>query len=232
MRPVYDKSTKILYDGKNTFADKQRINDPKLLLPAELNAYSSHLVAKDAFYLEATAEHPAGYLMSGVTQPHRLTERATLSLDKTPVIFMPAEHAAWLKADECFVASELSFEQLTGGRSWRQFASTWELITGLRNPNFDALADVRVAIHARFVQPWLDITLLFLGLPLIVARENRNVYMAIGLCVAVVSLFMLVMIGCQAMGSGYLIGDPAFAAWLPLIIFAPAAAWLAQPFRE
>ena len=46
---------------------------------------------------------------------------------------------------------------------------------------------------------------------------------AIGLSVAVVSLFMVVIIGCQAMGGSYLIGDPALAAWLPLMIFAPAA---------
>ncbi len=232
MRPVYDKTTKILFDGKNTFVDKQRINDPKLLLPAGLNLYSSHLIADDAFYVEANADHPTGYLLSGVQQPHRIAERKSLPVGESTVIFTPGDHPTWLKPDECFVASELSFEQLTGGRSWRQFASTWELIKGLRNPNFDALADVRVAIHSRFVQPWLDITLLFMGLPLIVSRENRNVYMAIGLCVAVVSLFMVVVIGCQAMGAGYLIGDPAFAAWLPLLIFAPLAAWMAQPFRE
>lgn len=232
MRPVYDKTTKILFDGKNTYVDKQRINDPKLLLPSGLNLYSSHLIADDAFYVEANADHPAGYLLRGVQQPQRIAVRKSLPGKTSPVIFTPAEHSTWLKSDECFVASELSFEQLTGGRNWRQFASTWELVKGLRNPNFDALADVRVAIHSRFVQPWLDITLLFMGLPLIVSRENRNVYMAIGLCVAVASLFMVVVIGCQAMGAGYLIGDPAFAAWLPLLIFAPVAAWLAQPFRE
>lgn len=232
MRPVYDKATGVLFDGKNTFVDKQRINDPKLLLPAGLNVYSRHLMAEDAFYVEADANHPAGYLLKGVSQPHDLAQRKSLPAQGEKTLFMPSDHPEWLQPGECFIKSDLSFEQLTGGRNWRQFASTWELITGLRNPNYDSLADVRVAIHSRFVQPWLDITLLFMGLPLIVARENRNVYMAIGLCVAVVSLFMVVMIGCQAMGSNYLIGDPAFAAWLPLLIFAPVAAWMAQPFRE
>lgn len=232
MRPVYDKATGILFDGKNTFADKQRIHDPKLLLPAGLNAYSRHLIAEDAIYLEADANHPSGYLMQGVSLPNGLMERKSLPATGETILFMPGEHSAWLQPNECFIASDLTFEQLTGGRSWRQFASTWDLITGLRNPNFDALADVRVAIHSRVVQPWLDVTLLFMGLPLIVARENRNVYAAIGLCVAIVSLFMLVVIACQAMGSSYLIGDPALAAWLPLILFAPAAAWMAQPFRE
>lgn len=232
MRPVYDKATGILFDGKNTFVDKQRIHDPKLLLPGNLNAYSRNLVAEDAFYLEADEHHPAGYLLRGVSQPSALSERKSLPAQGDQILFMPRDHAAWLQPNECFIKSDLSFEQLTGGRNWRQFASTWELITGLRNPNYDALADVRVAIHSRFVQPWLDVTLLFIGLPLIVARENRNVYAAIGLCVAVVSLFMVVVIGCQAMGSSYLIGDPALASWLPLLLFAPAAAWMAQPFRE
>ena len=51
-------------------------------------------------------------------------------------------------------------------------------------------ADVRVAIHSRVTQPLLDITLLFLGLPLVLSRENRNMYLAIGMCVGVVIAFM------------------------------------------
>ena len=59
-----------------------------------------------------------------------------------------------------------------------------------------------MTIHSRIVQPLLDMTLLFLGLPLVVSRESRNVFMAIGLCMGVVTVFLLVVIGFQQLGIG------------------------------
>jgi len=90
---------------------------------------------------------------------------------------------------------------------------------------------MRVAIHARIVQPALDITLLFLGLPLVLRRNNRNMFVAIGLCVVVITVFYLVVLGCQSLGSSYMI-SPALAAWLPLIVFVPAAMAMSEPLRE
>ena len=86
---------------------------------------------------------------------------------------------------------------------------------------------MRVTIHSRFVRPLLDITLLFLGLPLVL-KGQRNIFISIGLCILVISAFMLVVVGAQYLGSAYLI-SPAFAAWLPLMIFAPTAVLIAEP---
>ena len=94
-----------------------------------------------------------------------------------PVVLTPHD-TDWLKPDECFVASDITFNQLEGGPAWRQFASTGELLTGLHNRSLDYGADVRVTIHARLVQPILDVTLLFLGLPLVLSRQHRNVFVA------------------------------------------------------
>ncbi len=73
----------------------------------------------------------------------------------------------------------------------------------MRNRSLDFGADERMAIHSRFVQPLLDVTLLFLGLPLVLSRSNRNVFLAIGLCLALVVAFMLVVMGCKYLGSSY-----------------------------
>ena len=70
--------------------------------------------------------------------------------------------------------------------------------------------------------PLLDTTLLFLGLPYVITRTNRNPFISIGMCLTVVTIFMLVQLGCQSLGStGWL--QPTLAAWLPLMIFAPIA---------
>ena len=78
----------------------------------------------------------------------------------------------WLKADQCFVVSDVSFAQLAAGNAWRQFSSTADLIAGLHNPSLDLAADVRVLVHARIVQPFLDMALLCLGLPIVLQHAR------------------------------------------------------------
>jgi lipopolysaccharide export system permease protein len=81
------------------------------------------------------------------------------------------------------------------------------------------------------VQPFLDTTLLMLGLPFVVTRTNRNPFLILGMCLAVVTVFMLTVLGSQSLGSsGWL--APALAAWLPLMLFAPLAAALYDALRQ
>ena len=46
----------------------------------------------------------------------------------------------------------------------------------------DLGADVRVAVHYRFVKPFLDLTLLFLGLPMVLGHRKHNIFAAAGGC--------------------------------------------------
>jgi lipopolysaccharide export system permease protein len=225
-----DYKTDILIRGKQTIIKGQRIHRPTFVLPFHLATYGRQLLADDAFYRPADANHPAGYLLQHVTLPKELATKPSLSLDGQPIVLTPRDYP-WLAADECFVVSDVTFEYLASAADWRQNASLLELIGGLRNPSLGFGADARVALHSRVVQPFLDVTLLFLGLPLVLSRNNRNLFLAIGLCVVVVVVFYLAVLGLQYLGSSYMI-SPALAAWLPLIIFVPAAVALSDPLRE
>lgn len=229
LKPRMDNKTDILLRGDQMVASQRQIHHPSFILPSTLDEYGKSLVADEAFYKPASQSLPAGYLLVGVTQPS-LDQKTSLKLGNETVVYTPLDTPA-LKPGQCFVASDVSFEQLEDGASWRQYSSTWELIRGLRNPSLDFGADVRVTVHARVVQPLLDVTLLFLGLPLILARENRNVFRAIGMCLALVLAFMLIVIACNYLGDAYVV-NPALAAWLPLMIFVPCAVGLSDPLRE
>jgi lipopolysaccharide export system permease protein len=220
LRPRYDHATNILFRGKQVIVAERKIVEPSFLLPAALSAYGRHVAAAEAVYLPADAQHPAGYLLRGVMYPRDLQRRPSLALDR-PVLITPRD-ARWLAPNECFVASDVNVELLAADHTWRDFSSTRELVRGLANPSLDFGADVRVAVHARLVQPLLDITLLFLAVPLVLGRENRNLFIAIGTILGVVAVFMLVVLGCQYLGSIYLL-EPALAAWAPLLLFGPAA---------
>ncbi len=230
MQPRYDHQSEILLRGKLTYAAQQRVKDVDFLLPFQLSQHGKHLVAENAYYRPAQPGRPGGYLLVGVSKPSGLLTSPSLRLGEQTVVFTPHD-TSWLKPNECFVKSDVSFDTLAGSNAFRLYSSTAELMRGLRNPSLDYGADVRVAVHGRLVQPFLDVTLLFLGLPLVVSRSNRNVFLAIGLCILLALGFMVVIFACQAMGSNYWV-DPALSAWLPLMLFVPIAVGMSDPLRQ
>lgn len=225
LHPRYDNRTEILIGGRYSVAAEKRIRQPSFRLPRGLGRFGSQLVAQDAWYRPPTGDRPGGYLLTGLEQPVNIAQMPSFYAGKIPVLLTAAD-TAWLQRDQCFVVSEVTFEQLLEGNAWRHFSSTPELVAALHNPSLDFGADVRVTVHARFVQPLLDVTLFFLGLPLVIARQSRNIFVAAGLCLLVVTAFFLVLLTCHALGTNYLL-NPSLAAWTPLLIFVPAARWIA-----
>jgi len=227
----YDAETDILIRGRAVQPELSRIDRPDFLLPLPLTDYGTQLVAAEAFYRPPEGNRPGGYLLRGLEQPKNLDSVPSLKLRGRPVIITPPDAPDWLKPGECFVVSEMSLEELTGSEGLRDYGSLMELIRALRSRSADYGADVRVAIHSRIVQPLLDVTLLLLGLPLVLSRESRNVFLAIGLCGLVVSAFMLVVVGFRYLGTVSLL-SPALAAWAPLILFVPLATALTESMRQ
>ena len=221
LTPRRDNRTSILITGKATVAARQEITQPSFRLPNSLSQFGRQLAARQATYRPPAAEHPGGYLLEGVSQPADLQELASAAQDGTPVILTPQDHA-WLKPDACFVVSDITFEHLVADSVWCQFSSTPQLIEVLRNPSLDYGADTRVTLHRRFVQPVLDVTLLFLGMPFVLSRSNRNIFVAAAQCLLLVAAFFVVILGCQTLGSTILV-SPALAAWLPMLVFIPIA---------
>ena len=227
--PRYDCRTNVLLSGKNSFADDKRIEEPNFQMPTSLYAYGSQLSAENAYYRTPEGDRPGGYLLDGVRRPKNLDSRPSLLLNGQPVLITPFDAPQWLKRNQCFVVSDVDFDQLTGGNSLTQLSSTLQMIRGLRNASLEYGAKEKVAIHARIVQPLLDMTLLLLGLPLVVTRESRNVFVAMGICMTVTTAFTLVVVGVQNLGEiSYGFITPSLAAWVPLMIFVPLAAWLME----
>jgi lipopolysaccharide export system permease protein len=230
-RPMFDMRTGFLISGKYTFANEKRIEAPKFSqLPPELGAWGRQIVAENAYYQEATAEHPGGYLLRDVHQPANLADLTSLSLEGNPVLFSPVD-TKWLHPKECFVVTGVNFEQLTVGTAWQQYLSTPELVSGLRNRSLDYGANIRVTLHVRLVQPLLDMSLFFLGVPLVLTRRNRNIFVAALLGLAVVGGFFGVTMLSHWLGANYIL-SPALAAWLPLMVFGPLAFTLSRPLWD
>jgi len=225
----FDGQTDILIGGEKTVALERRILKPTFILPPQLARYGKQLVAEEGFYLEATELHPAGYLLESVSVPARIDQRESLRLADETIVWT-AREAPWLEAGQAFVASQMSFKLLAHGSTWRNYASTGELIRELNNPTTDLGDDVRVAVHTRMVQPLIDTTLLMLGLPLMFSRRQRNVFVSIGVCLLVAIVFSLATLACQSLG-GLSLLRPTLAAWLPILVFLPVAVGISHTLR-
>lgn len=230
LHPTYDNASEILLSGKGAIAKDKVIVEPDFYLPKHLAIHGNGLRAEQAVFEQVAADRPSGYRLINI-EDHTLAEKPSFGFNDRLFVLSPYD-TAWLNPNELFVVTQVDFHQLTGGNRWRQYSSTWELISAIHNPSLDYGANVRVTIHGRVVQPFLDMTLLFLGVPLVLtSKNNRHKLMAIGKASLLLLVFMFGVLACQYLGSSYLI-SPALAAWLPLLVFVPGAVWLFEPLRD
>jgi lipopolysaccharide export system permease protein len=234
---VRDNRTDILIGGRAAYVRntkdgrEQRIEEARFILDRRLGGFGRTLEAEIAVYRAPDESRPGGYLLSAVSEPQNIGELASVIIEGQPVILAPSD-TDWLSADQCFVVSDVTYTHLVGGQRWREYASAAELVRGLRNPSLDFGLQTRVTMHSRFVQPFLDMSLFLLGLPLVLTKQNRSVFVAVGLGVVVVIAYFGILFCCQGMGASGFLLTPAQAAWCPLIILAPAAAALSQPLWD
>ena len=199
-------------------------------MAAHLSAFGPQFVASEDIWLPADAAHPAGYMLNGVTEPADIDRLPPLHSGDRPLVFTRSE-SEWLQPRQCFVVSDVTFEQLIGSTNWSQYSSTPELGRAIANPSLGVGAEIPLRVHARFLAPLLDMALVMLGIPLVAGPSRRGVFLAVGLCVLMTVLFFVVILGCHAMAATDVL-SPSMAAWAPLLLLAPLAAWRSQPMWQ
>ncbi len=120
-RPRRDNQTNILLRGNQVFTNEKRIQTASFLLPPELSTWGTELTAANAYYKEPANGHPGGYLLDEVKEPAGIDERASLRLGTHDVVITPRDAGGWLEPDQCFVVSDVTFEQLRGGANGGSF---------------------------------------------------------------------------------------------------------------
>jgi lipopolysaccharide export system permease protein len=226
----YDHDTEILFRGRTAQAANCKIDKPSLLMPPSLSDYGPQIDAAEAYWKPADANHPAGYLLCEVREPVDIDQLAPLKGDGKTVVHTRSA-ADWLSPGQCFVTSEVTFEQLIGSANWSQYSSTVELVRAIANPSLGVGAEIPLRVHARLVSPLLDMSLALLGIPLVVGPNRRGIFVAVGLCVLSAVLFFLVILGWHALAAAYVV-SPSIGAWAPLLLLAPLASWAAQPMWQ
>ena len=221
IRPTVDIDYGVLIAGRTLETNSQCIINPVFKFQGPVTELIDQIHAARAVYLPADSTHPAGYRVEGLAAKSMLAGKHSVKKDGVDYLLLPTDNP-WLAADHCFISSSVEYDMLRGGSS-KQFASTAELIWRLRNQRNYYGTDLQVMVHSRFLQPWMDMTLLLLGLPLILTTRNRNVVQLVVVCLATFGLFFAVSAGFGSLASHGTLISPSLAAWGPLIVFGPIA---------
>jgi lipopolysaccharide export system permease protein len=226
LSPIYDLSTGVLINGGGVVVAHKQIRDPMFQLPSACQSVGRFVVAEEAYYIPRKEKRPGGYIFYKVRTPTNLMSISSAYIGDKPVFLSPKD-TPWLKAENCFVATDVTYEDVAGGAAWRQYSGTASLLKDLWNPAIDFGSGIRVLIHSRITRPFLDACLFFLGLPIVLARRQRHFLVIGGICLLIVGGYSILVLACQSLGTSMTIPAP-FAAWLPIVISAPIAASLCQ----
>jgi lipopolysaccharide export system permease protein len=220
MIPRYDPESNILFDGEELLPSARQIRELSLRLPTSWTPWGRSVSAGLATFLPATRDRPAGYLLEGLKTAHAGSIPSYRQNNRI-VIYAPSE-AAWLRPDTYFVVCRLPIEAFQDGQRWRLYNSTLHLVRGVRSGELESAPDVRLAIHVRALQPFLDLSLIFLGVPFVLESQRHHFFLSAGKTILVGSIFTLVVVLCHSLGLQGMV-SPYFAAWLPLLVLAPTA---------
>lgn len=224
-RPVQvtqDPKLCVLIEGKNLSPAKRVLTMPVIRIqPGPLAGVGRQILGTVASPLPATPDHPAGYLLQNVSIPRSIDTIASVRTERGDPLMLTRSDNPWLNPGECFLASDIVFETLRGGSSWKKYAATSELIQYVQLGNAPSLDGLRVQIHSRIVRPAVDWTVLLLGIPIVLMRPDRNMFWVAGVAMLVVGGFMVVVMGLNAAGGSGFYVSPLVAAWLPVLLVLP-----------
>ncbi len=222
MGMYYDAETGIKIRGQSLSLVKQQIASPEIQLPPQQNQPISRIQSLLASIEPETEHHPAGLLLHKITSPENTSELKTDSSDLDAVVLWPGDHH-WLYPNQCFVVCNFDPFEAVYGKKLGAYQSLPEMMTELRKPRRWFGDGPVINIHSRIMQPLLDLTLLLLGLPLIIRRSEKNVFLSAALCFLLVGAMQLVTLGCHSLGTYSIVRPAVLAAWLPAIFFVPLA---------
>jgi len=218
----HDVRTGIKIRGSELSLKQQTISKIEVQLPQAFETMGSRLQAPLAVIEPADERHPAGLRLRGVKINSDIAELVSQADENGTIVYWPAD-TTWLQPDECFVVCDFDAYQAIYGKKLQEYQSLAEMLVNLRKPREWYGKDNEISVHARLLKPVLDFTLLFLGLPLAIARIDKNIFVSAGICFLVVGGLQLTVIAAHSLGSYSLIEPAALAAWLPVILFTPLA---------
>lgn len=220
MRTQVDTETRVILRGDRVIPAERMITHPDFQTPINDQGDALRIRADTALHVEPNPNHPAGFILQNVTSPESLMKLKSYGVDNHWIFMSPANHD-WLGENECFVACNMSVDMLVDRDALARYMSVPELVSMLHQPSQSFSNRQRVDLHSRFVKPFLDYSILLIGLPIVIGRREQNLVAAAGICLLIIIGWYLVTWTSHSLGSARLLKPASLAAWIPAFVFVP-----------
>ncbi len=217
-----DHFSGLLIRGQEILMEQNRITAPDIQIPIHLNDTISRIHGSIGVIEPAKHQRPAGLWMYKIDIPENLMDMPSMKMDGKTIVYSPRDHK-WLQPDQCYVVCTLDAKEMAYGKQLSSYATLQEMMASLRKPRLWFGHRKQVEVHSRILLPFLDLTVILLGLPLVISKADRNIFTAAGFCLMVVIVVQLTTLACNSLGAFSLIRPAALAAWIPIIVFFPLA---------
>lgn len=251
-RTQRDLHTGVDIQGNTVDLQKQKIISPGFIIPPELAKKNLYIAAGSAQWFPEKDERPSGYLLTEIgnfselkktlqASPIFVRSKQRMSIQKTSEsdfheenvtnavstekLILTAEDGDWIGPEELFICTKIHPSELYQKDVSYVPVSLVDLWRKIKMPSTDKQLRARVEMHRRILQPFLDASLIFLSLPIILSGRFRSKFMVSTLLMVVILFYFLVPVACGFFGE-YGVVSPLAAAWIPLFIFYPLAAFL------
>jgi len=219
VEPLYDRA-RIHIGGSKLSLIENRLEDAEFILPPGLVRELTALKSPEAIFLPERDDRPGGWLLRDVHPSFEdipLTDRGRHYIRQTN------------RAQDVFVLSDVSIDQLTNRARNYQYLSTRQLLHRIRHPS-PGLVSIRsqtLYFHNRLVLPLVNVLTVFVIVPLVLRRESRSLVTNMALC----ALFLGVLYGAgqlfQYLGHARLMA-PDLAVWAAAVLNGSVGAWLSD----
>lgn len=225
VREQYDPKWWIFVTGKSAIPAEKRIHHPKFQLPAQTLAQDFVWIeAEDAIYKPPVNGVGGWHLINLKTD---ISDLGLTSSGEEIVIPQPD--------GSLFIASTLTFDQVSRQTSNYRLVSTWSLIQRLQLPAGSLISRraLLTHLHSRLTRPILILIGAFIVVPLIVRRDKMGPMAQvtnIATCMLTLGVVFGISMGTQFLGQSGLL-RPDQAVWGPLVLSGSFAGWLSGIVR-
>lgn len=217
----YDDKSLISIDGDKMLLEGRVLIKPSITLSQNLNRYGNRIVAAEGRFVEANNNHTSGWILSGLSSSTELLKNSSLiDPDLNEKIIYSPKDTDWLAEDEIFIATSLKPLHLITGEKWSLYGSVFELREALNNPAFGRESvPLTIRVHSRFLRPFTDILPLFLGVPFLFIRTDKNFLWVIFQGMILAGFYVGVQYVCAYWGEK--LNAPTLGIWGALFLFIP-----------
>lgn len=216
---IYDHKTRILIAGKKLFFADRKMNEAEFTLPYPFVAGEfTTLKAPEAYFRQGNDQQPTGWLLKNV-QPR--FDGLKLSPHGQGIV------RSVENADDVFVVTDVSFDQLNNRDFTYRLLSTPQLMKRIRNPSYSPISarNKTLHLHERLTGPLTNLIAVLMAVPLVVRKEGSGLVTNMATAAGILGLIFALNQSCLYLGKANLIGSD-LAVWIPVIVTGTLASWM------